>query len=88
MSLITTVGLILLDFLSLSSDLSALINTTCKRRKSKQSPYRRSDSRASQPLELVLMNLAGPHTVTGFDGWRYFFGFRRRLHSSYRSVLA
>ena len=47
----------------------------CKKGKLKQGPFRRSDSRASQPLELVHMDLAGPHPVAGFDGSRYFVVF-------------
>ncbi|KAH9404753.1 hypothetical protein TYRP_000584 [Tyrophagus putrescentiae] len=47
----------------------------CKKGKLKQGPFRRSDSRASRPLELVHMDLAGPHPVTGFDGSRYFVVF-------------
>ena len=40
----------------------------CKRGKLKQGPFRRSDSKASRPLELVHMDIAGPHSVQGFEG--------------------
>lgn len=44
---------------------------TCLRTKIKQLPYRSSDSRASEPLELIHTDLCGPFRITGHDGSRY-----------------
>lgn len=48
---------------------------SCKRGKLKQGPFHQSESRASRPLELVHIDLAGPHPITGYDGSHYFMVF-------------